>query len=123
MLRDCGAILSIQVGVDFVEQMEGGGVASLDRENEGQCAETFDLAVSFANSLCQWRLTLLTTRELLNPLLFIMFAVEADTDAHTSIVLDRISSLLVLRIFLALSCWAVGFPLNNESSATCGNQF
>jgi hypothetical protein len=69
------------------------------------------------------RLTLLTTRKLLDSLLFIVFAVEADADAHPGIVFNRFSSLFVFRIFVALGCGAVGFPLDNESSATGRNQF
>lgn len=31
--------MRVQVGVDFVEEVEGGGVALLDREDEGEGAE------------------------------------------------------------------------------------
>jgi hypothetical protein len=41
------------------------------------------------------RLTLLTARKLLDSLLFIVFAVEADADAYPSIVFNRFSSLFV----------------------------
>lgn len=30
-----GAVLGVEVGVDFVEEVEGGGVAALDGEDEG----------------------------------------------------------------------------------------
>lgn len=39
-LGDGGAVLGVEVGVDFVEEVEGGGVALLDCEDEGEGAET-----------------------------------------------------------------------------------
>ena len=33
-------VLGVEVGVYFVEEVEGGGVAALDGEDEGQSAET-----------------------------------------------------------------------------------
>ena len=50
MLRDRRSILSIKVGIDLVEKMEGCRVASLDRKNERQCAKTY-LSVSTVNSI------------------------------------------------------------------------
>ena len=66
--------------------------------------------------------TLLTARKLLNPLLFVMFAVEADADTDTSVVLDGFSSLLVFRVVVALGRGSIGFPLNDKPSTTCRNQ-
>jgi hypothetical protein len=39
-LCDGSAVLSVEVGVDFVEEVEGCGVALLDGEDEGEGAET-----------------------------------------------------------------------------------
>jgi hypothetical protein len=39
-LRDGGTVLSIEICVDFVEEVEGCGIALLDCEDEGQRAET-----------------------------------------------------------------------------------
>ena len=39
-MRDGGAVLGVEVGVDFVEEVEGRGVALLDCEDEGEGAET-----------------------------------------------------------------------------------
>lgn len=36
-----GAVLRVEVGVDFVEEVEGGRVALLDGEDEGEGAETW----------------------------------------------------------------------------------
>jgi hypothetical protein len=54
--------------------------------------------------------------------LFVVFAIEADADAHTGVVFNRFSSLLIFGIFIALGCGTVGLPLDDKSSATCGNQ-
>ena len=40
-LRDGRAVLRVEVGVDFVEEVEGRWIAPLDCEDEGECAETF----------------------------------------------------------------------------------
>lgn len=40
MVGDGGAVLGVEVGVDFVEEVEGCGVALLDGEDEGEGAET-----------------------------------------------------------------------------------
>lgn len=69
-----------------------------------------------------WRLTLLTARELLNSLLLVMFTIETDADAYTSIILHGLSSLFVLRVIVSLSCRAIGSPLDDESSATGRNE-
>lgn len=39
MVGDGGTVLGVEVGVDFVEEVEGGGVALLDGEDEGEGAE------------------------------------------------------------------------------------
>lgn len=39
MIGDSGTVLSVEVCVDFVKEVEGRGVALLDREDEGECAE------------------------------------------------------------------------------------
>ena len=47
---DGGAVLRVEVGVDFVEEVEGRGVALLDREDEGEGAETWMFLVSRSGS-------------------------------------------------------------------------
>lgn len=39
MLGDGGAVLGVEVGVDFVEEVEGCWVAGLDGKDEGEGAE------------------------------------------------------------------------------------
>jgi hypothetical protein len=41
MFSDSSAVLSIEVGVDFVEEVEGCGIGGLDGEDERQRAETY----------------------------------------------------------------------------------
>lgn len=43
---DGGAVLRVEVGVDLVEEVKGGRVALLDREDEGEGAETCVYGVS-----------------------------------------------------------------------------
>ena len=40
-LRDGGAVLRVEVGVDLVEEVEGRRVAPLDGEDESEGAETW----------------------------------------------------------------------------------
>ena len=39
-MGDGGAVLGVEVGVDFVKEVKGRRVALLDREDEGEGAET-----------------------------------------------------------------------------------
>lgn len=39
-MGDGGAVLGVEVGVDFVKKVKGRRVALLDREDEGKGAET-----------------------------------------------------------------------------------
>ncbi len=41
---DGGAVLGVEVGVDFVEEVEGRGVALLDGEDEGEGAEAWKVS-------------------------------------------------------------------------------
>lgn len=41
MVGDGGAVLGVEIGVDFVEEVEGRRVALLDGEDEGEGAETW----------------------------------------------------------------------------------
>jgi hypothetical protein len=43
-VRDGGAVLRVEVGVDLVEEVEGRRVALLDGEDERERAETWPLA-------------------------------------------------------------------------------
>jgi hypothetical protein len=44
-LCDCSAVLGVEVGIDFVEEIEGCGVALLDGEDKGESAETWMILV------------------------------------------------------------------------------
>ena len=41
MVSNSSPVLSIQIGVDFVKEVEGCGIALLDREDEGEGAEAW----------------------------------------------------------------------------------
>jgi len=49
-LRDGGAVLRVEVGVDLVEEVEGRGVAALDGEDEGECAEACSWSAGWGNA-------------------------------------------------------------------------
>lgn len=55
VLRYGGAVLSVEVRVDFVEEVEGCGVALLDCEDEGEGAETWLRGKWISLSLSPWR--------------------------------------------------------------------
>lgn len=66
------------------------------------------------------RLTLLSTAELLNLLLFVHLGVEGYLDAHSSVVLDTISVLLI-RVFRIATTF-VGLPFDDQAAASSGDQ-
>lgn len=113
MIGDGRPVLGIQVRVDLVEDVEGSRVGGLDGENQGKTAETYRNKSCQSNPLSYTYtkfmvglgvLTLLSTTQLLNALLVIMLAVEADTDPDTSIILY---AALVARLILLV----VGFSV------------
>lgn len=48
-MRDGGAVLGVEVGVDFVKEVERGGVALLDGEDEGEGAEAWGWVSRFGS--------------------------------------------------------------------------
>jgi hypothetical protein len=42
-LCDSRAVLGVEVGIDFVEEVEGGGIALLDGEDKGEGTQTWTL--------------------------------------------------------------------------------
>jgi hypothetical protein len=118
-LCDGCAVLGIEVGVDFVEEVEWGRVALLDGEDEGKGAQTLDL---LAKKELQGRMayTLLSTTQLLNSLLLIMLAVEGHADTNTGIVLYTLARL-VIRVFF-FSCALISLALDDQSTTTSWNQ-
>jgi hypothetical protein len=65
-------------------------------------------------------LTLLATRQLLNALLLVMLAIKTDTDAHTCIILHGFPRFFIR--FLILTKSLIRLALDNQASATCGNE-
>ena len=47
MLGHSCPVLSVEVGVNFVKYVEGGWVRSLDGEDEGEGAKTFEMLARF----------------------------------------------------------------------------
>lgn len=153
VVGDGGTVLGVEVGVDFVKEVEGGGVALLDGEDEGEGAETccFFLSVFvFLGSGEErgWKrgarrfgkkgggeerrgerriLTLLPPTQLLDPLLIVVFAVEADADADARVVLDGFlpggGGVVLARgaVFSLLPC--VDFPLDHQPPPSGRHEF
>lgn len=68
-------------------------------------------------------LTLLSTTELLNALLIIMLAIEADADSNTDIVLHTLACILIVRInLLTRASRMVCLALDDETTTTCRNK-
>ena len=67
------------------------------------------------------QLTLLSTTELLDPLLIIVLTVEAHTDTHANIILHAVSGILVVRINPIVLA-NVRLPLNDQPPTASGNQ-
>src|SRR3954447_25806505 len=68
-------------------------------------------------------LTLLSTTQLLDPLLIIVLAIKADTDANPDIVLDTLASFLIIGVNIILgSRVAVRLALDNEATTAGRNQ-
>jgi hypothetical protein len=113
-LRDRRAILRIEVGVDFVEEVEGRGIALLDREDECQCAER-----------------LLAARELGDALLLVVLGVEGHGDGDAG-VFDDFAAFLGLCLFFvfavavvvvgAATCIGVGAAVDDEAALADGHE-
>jgi hypothetical protein len=118
-LGDGCTVLGVEVGVDFVEEIEWGGVALLDGEDEGKGAQTCG---SLAKKEQKGRMahTLLSTTQLLNSLLLVMLAVEGHADTNTSVVLYTLARL-VIRVFF-FSCTLISLALDDQSTTTSWNQ-
>lgn len=92
-------VLSIEVGVDFVENDHGAALSLLQRKDKAQRAQT-----------------LLTTTELLDSLLLVqVLRVERDADAHTNVIFNTASSLLVGLVTVSSTICAA---LDNETAVT-----
>lgn len=110
------AILGVEVGVDFVKEVEGCGIALLDCEDQGERAERF-----------------LATGELLDALLLVVLAVEGDGDADARVVFDRRGALFLAvasgHLFVAFVVEAVAaagllvaLALDDEHAAAGGHE-
>jgi hypothetical protein len=84
-LSNCSSILRVEIGVDFVEEVERCRVALLNREDECECTKG-----------------LLTPRKLGDALLLVVFRIERHSNGNTCI-LCNLASLLCLSLFLVLS--------------------
>jgi hypothetical protein len=111
-LRHSRAILRIEIGIDFIKQVEWRWVALLDRKDEGECAEGF-----------------LTAGELADLLLLVVFAVEGYGDADAGVFFHL--ALLALRLFFVhvvvvgghvAADVAVGFAVDDQAAATDGHE-
>jgi hypothetical protein len=58
----------------------------------------------------------LSTTQLLNTLLIVMFAVETNADSHTNIILNTVSSLIIR--FFVFSLASISSSLDHETATT-----
>lgn len=66
-------------------------------------------------------LTFLAAAELLDALLLVMLAVETDTDAYTSVILDTLASLLLVIVVVGL--YTIRPALDDEATTTGRDEF
>lgn len=110
-LRNSSSILRVEIGIDFVKEVERRGIALLDSKDQGERAER-----------------LLTSRELTDLLLLVVLAVEGYSDAHTCVLFDLTLLPLGLLFFHIVvigdvpTCVAVGFAVDDEATAADGNE-
>jgi hypothetical protein len=110
-LGNCSTILRVEIGIDFVKEVERRGIALLDSKDEGKRTER-----------------LLTSRELPNLLLLVVLAVERYGNADTCVLFHF--ALLALGLFLfhvivvryVATRVAVRFAVDNEATAADGNE-
>ena len=78
-LRNSSTVLGIEIGIDFVKEVKGSGIAFLDGEDESEGAERF-----------------LATGQLADFLLLVVLAIEGYGDADACVFFDF--ALLVARL-------------------------
>lgn len=108
-LRNGATVLTVQIGIDLVKEIEWSRVAVLDSKDEGKGAER-----------------LLTTAQLLGVLLLVVLAVERHADTDTSVILDRaplVPGTLLVRALVITSAVLVNLALDDQSSTTGWNKF
>src|SRR2546421_2498959 len=120
MVCDRSPVLRVQVCINLIKEIERCGIASLDGENKRQRAKTCIVLAHGSSTLVPtidvtMLRTLLSTTELLDPLLIVMLAIEAHTDADPRIILHRLSTrlLFVRVIFLIALRLAIRLPLDD----------
>lgn len=70
------------------------------------------------------RLTFLTAAQLLDALLVVVFAVEADADADAGVVLDAFAPCVVVGVVVVVVLrLAIGLALDDETAAAGGDEF
>ena len=108
-LRDRRAVLRIEIGIDFVKEVKGRGVALLNGKDEGECAEGF-----------------LASGELANLLLLVVLGVEGDGDADAGVLGDFVALVGLCFLFAVVfvrgsaSHIAVGFAVDDEPALANG---
>lgn len=98
-VRNSSSVLSVEIGVDFVKEIERSRIAALNGKHERKSAKT-----------------LLPTAQLLDALLFVVFAIEAHADPDSPVALDRIPFLIVT--FQLLSALFVALALDDQLAST-----
>ena len=106
------AVLSVEIGVDFIEEIEGRWVALLNREDKGECAEGF-----------------LTTRQLADFLLLVVLGIEGYNNANGNVFFDfaallaRLLLLCILLFAVVIVLRAVRSSVDDEATCADGDEF